>query len=72
MNRPSVPDPPLTEDDLRREHSLLDQRVRELDRRAFLTPDEQRERTDLKKRKLALKDELTRVSSVPAAPNERR
>lgn len=72
MPRPSTPAPaPMrTPDELQREHQELDARVRELDRRAILTPEEQRERSDLKKRKLALKDELTRVSNVPPEPVE--
>ncbi len=53
---------------LRKAHSTLDRRVRELDRRAFLTPAEQRERTELKKKKLAIKDSLDRVSSAPPLP----
>lgn len=39
-------------------HQDLKQRVANLDRRAFLTPLEQREAADLKKRKLATKDAM--------------
>lgn len=39
-------------------HRSLAEEVRILERRAFLTPDEQRHMTDLKKQKLAAKDEL--------------
>jgi uncharacterized protein YdcH (DUF465 family) len=39
-------------------HAELDRRVKELDRRAFLTPSEQRERASLKKQKLILKDRI--------------
>ena len=66
MNRSSIPVP--MPDALRKEHSALDRRVRELDRRAILTPAEQRERSELKKRKLAVKDVLDRVSSLPPPP----
>ena len=43
---------------LREEHEVLSRRVAELDRRAILTPDEQRLIAELKKRKLAMKDAL--------------
>ncbi len=49
------------------EHAVLDQRVRELDRRIGLTPNEQVELIHLKKRKLALKDRI-RDSYPPMAP----
>jgi uncharacterized protein YdcH (DUF465 family) len=39
-------------------HKSLAEEVRMLERRAFLTPDEQRQITELKKQKLAAKDEL--------------
>lgn len=39
-------------------HAELDRRVRELDRKAWLSQEEQAERASLKKRKLALKDQL--------------
>jgi len=48
-------------------HAQLDRRVRELDRRAILTPAEQHELADLKKRKLVLKD-LIRASEPPPEP----
>ena len=47
------------------EHATVDRRVRELDRRVGLTPDEQYELSQLKKRKLALKDRIR--DSVPPA-----
>ena len=53
---------------LQQAHSNLDRRVRELARRAFLTPAEQAEQAELKKRKLALKDQL-RDSQPPAEPS---
>lgn len=43
---------------LEEEHRLLDQRLRTLVRRAYLTPDEQREATELKRKKLSAKDEI--------------
>jgi uncharacterized protein YdcH (DUF465 family) len=39
-------------------HRALDERLRELDRRAYLTPKEQLEITELKKHKLRAKDEI--------------
>lgn len=39
-------------------HAQLDRRVKELYRRAYLTPAEQQELAELKKQKLALKDRL--------------
>jgi len=43
---------------LEEEHRLLDQRLRVLTRRAYLTPDEQREATEIKRRKLSAKDRI--------------
>jgi uncharacterized protein YdcH (DUF465 family) len=45
-------------DKLQRLHRSLDDEVRRLERRAFLTPDEQRQMSELKKQKLAAKDEI--------------
>jgi uncharacterized protein YdcH (DUF465 family) len=53
---------------LMEEHARLDRRVRELDRRVGLSPDEQFELTSLKKQKLALKY-LIRDSVPPGPPN---
>src|SRR5688572_13313020 len=39
-------------------HRALDARIRELGRHAFLTPDERREVSELKKHKLRAKDEI--------------
>jgi uncharacterized protein YdcH (DUF465 family) len=39
-------------------HRSLSEEVRMLERRAYLTPDEQRHITELKKQKLLAKDEL--------------
>ena len=52
---------------LQESHAQLDRRVRELDRRAILTPAEQQELADLKKRKLVLKDRI-RASEPPPEP----
>lgn len=43
---------------LEAEHRALHDAVSQLERRTFLTPDEQRQVTDLKKRKLLAKDQL--------------
>jgi hypothetical protein len=43
---------------LEEQHAALKRQVEYLDRRAFLTPAEQREATDLKKKKLATKDAI--------------
>ncbi|HTJ85126.1 MAG TPA: YdcH family protein [Polyangiaceae bacterium] len=48
-------------------HRQLDSRLKELGKRVWLTPSEQREVADLKKLKLAAKDELTRLK--PFASN---
>jgi uncharacterized protein YdcH (DUF465 family) len=45
-------------DKLQQLHRSLDDEVRRLERRAFLTPDEQRQMSELKKQKLAAKDEI--------------
>ena len=45
-------------DELRQQHALADERLTELDRRVWLSPDEQVELARLKKRKLWLKDEM--------------
>jgi uncharacterized protein YdcH (DUF465 family) len=43
---------------LRTEHARLEMRLAELERHLSLSPDEQRERAELKKAKLQLKDTL--------------
>ena len=43
---------------LQQKHRILDDQVRMLERRAFLTPTEQRHVSELKKQKLMTKDEL--------------
>ncbi len=47
---------------LETEHRALDERLRILSRRAYLTPDEQREASELKRRKLFAKDRLYALS----------
>jgi hypothetical protein len=44
------------------EHRALDERLRTLTRRAYLTPDEQREASELKRKKLFAKDRLYALS----------
>jgi len=46
---------------LEEEHRLLDQRLRTLTRRAYLTPDEQREASELKRKKLSAKDRIVEL-----------
>jgi uncharacterized protein YdcH (DUF465 family) len=55
---------------LRERHGELERRLAELERHLSLTPDEQIERSRLKKEKLRMKDELTRLGagSPQAAP----
>jgi uncharacterized protein YdcH (DUF465 family) len=51
---------------LRERHDELERRLSELERHLSLTPDEQVERSRLKKEKLATKDELTRLGALRA------
>ena len=51
-------DPRNTLESLEEQHRVLKQQVQYLERRAFLTPTEQREATNLKKQKLATKDAI--------------
>jgi hypothetical protein len=46
---------------LQRKHAVLSEQVQALSRRGYLTPSEQREFTELKKRKLWTKDQLFAV-----------
>jgi hypothetical protein len=43
---------------LQTEHRALDERLRVLSRRAYLTPSEQREAQELKRKKLSAKDRM--------------
>ena len=51
---------------LRERHDELERRLAELERHLSLTPDEQIERSRLKKEKLRTKDELSRLGAVRA------
>ena len=48
--------------DLRSEHARLELRLLELERHLSLSPEEQRERAEIKKAKLQLKDSMLRLS----------
>lgn len=48
--------------ELAEEHQLLDRRLHELTERPYLSTTEQLEETTLKKRKLALKDQMAQLS----------
>jgi uncharacterized protein YdcH (DUF465 family) len=48
---------------LEERHRSLKEQVHILERRAFLTPEEQRRATDLKKQKLATKDAISMMRS---------
>ena len=52
-------DPRLDLQHLEEKHRTLKQQVAYLERRAFLTPSEQRAATELKKEKLATKDAIS-------------
>jgi uncharacterized protein YdcH (DUF465 family) len=49
---------------LEQRHRALDEQIDRIGRRAYLTPDEQRQVTDLKKMKLATKDQLYALRRV--------
>jgi uncharacterized protein YdcH (DUF465 family) len=49
---------------LRDEHARLEIRLKELERHLSLSPDEQRERANLKKAKLQLKDDILHLSHL--------
>jgi hypothetical protein len=53
----------ITLEHLEEQHRMLARQVEYLDRRSHLTPAEQREATDLKKRKLATKDAISALRS---------
>jgi len=58
MGKRSNVDAQALPNNLQQTHTQLDERVKELDRRAFLTPSEQLELTELKRKKLAIKDRI--------------
>ncbi|MBI5577097.1 MAG: YdcH family protein [Deltaproteobacteria bacterium] len=43
------------------EHRMLDDKLKELDRKVYLTPDEEMERKRLQKLKLAKKDQIAKI-----------
>lgn len=51
--------------ELERQHATLKEQVRLLERRAYLTPPEQRTMADLKKQKLAAKDQIQALKREP-------
>ena len=51
---------------LRERHDELERRLSELERHLSLTPDEQLERSQIKKEKLRTKDQLTRLGAMRA------
>jgi uncharacterized protein YdcH (DUF465 family) len=51
---------------LKERHDELERRLAELERHLYLTPDEQVERSRIKKEKLRTKDELTRLGAQRA------
>lgn len=71
----SVPAPPSSRRDptaklryAEEKHRELDERLRALDARSYLSPGEIRERAELKKRKLAAKDEIAALRRTAAGP----
>lgn len=50
---------------LKARHDEIEKRLSELERHLSLTPDEQIERSQLKKEKLRAKDRLVQLSAVP-------
>jgi uncharacterized protein YdcH (DUF465 family) len=48
------------------EHRLLDEKLKDLDRKVYLLPDEEVERKRLQKLKLAKKDKIAQILSVSA------
>jgi uncharacterized protein YdcH (DUF465 family) len=48
------------------EHRMLDEKLKDLDRKVYLLPDEEVERKRLQKLKLAKKDKIAQILSVSA------
>lgn len=46
---------------LKEEHNWFHRKVEELDKKAFLTPQERQQREELKKKKLVLKDKMEAI-----------
>ena len=57
------PDRSTASKQLRSEHARLEMRLAELERHLSLSPDEQRERAEIKKAKLQLKDTMLHLSA---------
>lgn len=53
-----------TLDQLRNQHGTLEARLQQLDRHRSLSPEEQYEMQVIKKRKLHLKDQITRLEAT--------
>jgi uncharacterized protein YdcH (DUF465 family) len=58
----SNPDRIVRLEQLRTEHARLEMRLAELERHLSLSPEEQRERAEIKKAKLQLKDTMLHLS----------
>jgi uncharacterized protein YdcH (DUF465 family) len=56
------PDRSFRLEELRSEHARLEMRLAELERHLSLSPEEQRERAEIKKAKLQLKDTMLHLS----------
>ena len=52
---------------LKSEHAKLEMRLAELERHLSLSPDEQRERAEIKKAKLQLKDTMLHLARAPVS-----
>jgi uncharacterized protein YdcH (DUF465 family) len=63
MENMQTHDAEATLEQLQEQHRMADQRLRELDRHVWLSPDEQVELARLKKEKLRLKDEMRHLST---------
>ena len=60
-SQPRAVDPRKEIERLEKKHSTLKERVQEMDRRSFLSAEEQLEVAELKKKKLSVKDEIEEV-----------
>jgi uncharacterized protein YdcH (DUF465 family) len=56
------PDRSVRLEELRTEHQRLEMRLQELERHLSLSPEEQRERAEIKKAKLQLKDTMLHLT----------
>lgn len=62
-----VESPQRTLEELRNEHSELEQRLDQLERPRSMSPEEEQEVQVIKKRKLALKDQMTKLEEQQGA-----